>query len=169
MFMDYWFSARIPSAFKFNTANWVDLDNFFAAIPGDGSTPMVLTHSRDIARFVVAVLGLPHWEKRYHLVGDRLTLNDFVRIAEETGGHPFEKHADSLDQLLTGKCTLVPALKKAAEQVQDPTSFLSMIAGAGAMVAQGGMDLPDEGNLNVLFPDLKTLSVQEAVQIYYSQ
>lgn len=169
MFMDYWFSPRIPSAFKFNMANWVDLDNFFAAIPGDGCTPMVLTHSRDIARFVVAVLGIPRWERRYHLVGDRLTINDFVRIAEETSGHTFEKHTNSLDQLLLGRCTLLPAARKAVDQVQDQTTFISMIAGAGAMVTQGGMDLPDEGNLNVLFPDLKTLSVQEAVQIYYSR
>ncbi|KAL2274806.1 hypothetical protein FJTKL_02710 [Diaporthe vaccinii] len=68
MFMDYWFSPRIPSAFKFNMANWMDLDNFYAAIPGDGRTPLVLTHSQDIARFVVAVLGIPRWKKRYHLV-----------------------------------------------------------------------------------------------------
>lgn len=169
MFMDYWFSPRIPSAFKFNMANWVDMDNFFAAIPGDGHTPLVFTHSRDIARFVVAVLEIPRWEKRYHLVGDRLTLNDFVRIAEEISGHSFEKHSDSLDELLMGRCTLVPAARKAAEQVQDPTSFVSMIAGAGAMVAQGGMDLSDEANLNALFPDLKTLRVQEAVKIYYSR
>lgn len=59
--------------------------------------------------------------------------------------------------------------KLRAEQVQDPTSFVSMIAGAGAMVAQGGMDLQDEANLNVLFPDLKMLRVQEAVEIYYSR
>lgn len=169
MFMDYWFSPRIPSAFKFNMANWVDLDNFFAAIPGDGCTPMVLTHSRDIARFVVAVLGIPRWGKRYHLVGDRLTVNDFVRIAEETSGHSFEKHEDGLDQLLMGRCTLVPAARKAAEQVQDQTSFVNMIAAVGVMAVQGGLDLPEEGNLNVLFPDLKTLSVQEAIQIYYSQ
>lgn len=169
MYMNYWFSPRIPSAFKFNIANWVDLDNFYAAIPGDGRTPMVLTHSRDIARFVIAVLGIPRWEKRYHLVGDRLTLNDFVRIAEGISGHSFEKHSDSLDELLVGTCTLVPAAKKAVEQVPDPTSFVSIIAGAGAMVAQGGMDLQGEANLNVLFPDLKTLTVQEAVQIYYSR
>lgn len=169
MFMDYWFSPRIPSAFKFNMANWVDLDNFFAAIPGDGHTPLVLTHSRDIARFVVAVLEIPRWEKRYHLVGDRLTLNDFVRIAEEISGRSFEKHSDSLDELLMGRCTLVPAARKAAEKVQNPTSFISMIAGAGAMVAQGGMDLSGEADLNVLFPDLKTLRVQDAVQIYYNR
>lgn len=166
--MDYWFSPRIPSAFKFNLANWVDLDNYFASIPGDGRTPLVLTHSRDIARFVVAVLGISHWQKRYHLVGDRLTLNDFVRIAEETSGHPFEKHSDSLKELLVGRCTLVPAARKAAEQFQDSTSFINMIAGVGATVAQGGLDLQDEANLNALFPDLKTLTVQEAVQIYYN-
>lgn len=158
--MDYWFSPHIASAFEFNMANWVDLDNFFAAIPGDGHTSLVLTHSRDIARFIVAVLGIPRWEKRHHLVGDRLTLNDFVRIAEEKIGHTFEKHSDSLDEPLMGKCTLVPVARKAVEQVRDPTAFVSMIAGMG---------LQNEANLNVLFPDLKTLTVQEAVQICYSR
>lgn len=166
-----WTTGSHRASPPLSNSTWpiVDLDNFFAAIPGDGCTPMVLTHSRDITRFVVAVLGIPRWEKRYHPVGDWLTVNDFVRIAEGTSGHSFEKHEDALDQLLMGRCTLVPAARKAAEQVQDQTSFVSMIAAAGVMVAQGEMDLPDEGNLNVMFPDIKTLSIQEAVHVYCSQ
>ncbi|KAJ3557428.1 hypothetical protein NPX13_g9932 [Xylaria arbuscula] len=169
MFMDYWFASRIPSAFRVNASNWIDLDNHYAVIPGDGRTPFVLTHSRDVARFVVAVLGLPRWEKRYYLIGDRLTMNDFVRIAEKTSGHSFEKHSDGVDELLSGRCTLVPAARKMTESMPDPALLVGMVAGAGAMVAQGGMDLPDEPSLNKLFPSLKTLTVQEALQIYYAK
>lgn len=169
MFLDYWFASRIPSSFQINSSTFIDLVNYYAAIPADGRTPMVLTHSRDVARFVVAVLGLPRWEKRYFLVGDRLTINDFVQIAEETSGHTFEKHWDSLDELLSGKCTLTPAATKMVEAIPDPSLIIGMVAGVGAMVAQGGIDLPDEPSLNKLFPDLKTLTVREAVQIYYSK
>ncbi|KAI1359371.1 hypothetical protein F5Y08DRAFT_332369 [Xylaria arbuscula] len=169
MFMDYWFASRIPSAFQVNASNWIDLDNYYAMIPGDGRTPFVLTHSRDVARFVVAVLGLPSWEKRYYLTGDRLTMNDFVRIAEEASGHSFDKHSDGVDELLSGRCTLVPAARKMTESMPDPALLVGMVAGAGAMVAQGGLDLPDEPSLNKLFPSLKTLTVQEALEIYYAK
>lgn len=98
--MDYWFTPKIPSAVKFNFPSWIDLDHNYAAIPGDDNTPMVLTHSRDIGRFVVKVLSLSTWEKRYFLVGDRLTLNEFLRLAEEAKGVSFERHSDSLDILL---------------------------------------------------------------------
>lgn len=46
VFMDYWFDPYIPSAFSSNIPVWVDLANNFAAIPGDGNQPLVLTHLR---------------------------------------------------------------------------------------------------------------------------
>ncbi|KAL3298264.1 nmra-like family protein [Colletotrichum asianum] len=109
MFMDYWLAPRIESAFRLNLSCWVDLENHVAAIPGDGNNPMVLTHSRDIGSFVAALLGLPRWERRYYLAGDRVTVDEFVAIAEETSGAMFEKKYDKLDVLREGGCTPLPA------------------------------------------------------------
>ncbi|CAG8424836.1 unnamed protein product [Penicillium salamii] len=169
MFMDYWFSRHIPSAFNFNIPSWVDLDNNFAAIPAGGDTPLVLTHSTDIGQFVVRVLGLDKWEKRYFLVGDRLTLNEFLRIAEEIKGVTFERHDDTMESLMKGECTILPAAASSLPAGFELGEFMKTIAAAGSWVANGGLDLPTEGTLNTMFPDIETLKVREAVNIYFSR
>lgn len=167
MFMDYWFSPYIPSAFKFNVPCWIDLENDFAALPGDGNTPLVLTHSRDVGRFVVAVLGLPKWQKRYYLAGDRLTLNQFLRIAEEIKAVNFETHFDDISALEDGTCTLVPAAKAGLPNEFALRDFMAMVAAAGARTVRGNGDLPTQGEVNSMFLDLKTLTVEEAIRISY--
>ncbi|RSL47231.1 hypothetical protein CEP53_010006 [Fusarium sp. AF-6] len=165
MFMDYWFAPRIPSAFKFNVPSWIDLDHSYAAIPGDGNTPMVFMHSRDIGRFVVKVLSLPSWDKRYFLVGDRLTLNEFLRLAEEAKGVSFERHSDSLATLIEGKCTMMPSVKSAGF---GSSLFINAVAAAGVRTTQGDLDLPMDKTLNSMFPDLQTLRIQDAVRVYFT-
>ncbi|EQB47079.1 hypothetical protein CGLO_13822 [Colletotrichum gloeosporioides Cg-14] len=146
MFMDYWLAPRIESAFRLNPPCWVDLDNHVAAIPGDGNNPIVLTHSRDIGRFVAAVLGLPRWERRYYLAGDKLTVNGFIDVAEETSGVKFEKKYDELDVLREGNCTPLPAWEKKIPSAYRRT-VMRQVALSGKRVAQ----------------------VREALQIYYAQ
>ncbi|KAF4872122.1 Oxidoreductase BOA1 [Colletotrichum siamense] len=141
MFMDYWLAPRIESAFRLNLPCWVDLDNHIAAIPGDGNRPIVLTHSRDIGRFVAAVLGLPRWERRYYLVGDRLTVNDFVAIAEETSGVKFEKKYDKLDVLREGNCTPLPAWEEKIPSAYKST-VLQQVALSGAQGPSGPTATP---------------------------
>ncbi|KAB8263303.1 NAD(P)-binding protein [Aspergillus pseudonomiae] len=169
LFMDYWFSPNIPSAFAFNAPSWVDLDNNFAAIPGNGDTPLVLTHSKDISRFVVKVLGLSRWEKRYYLIGDRLTLNDFLRIAEEIKGVTFERHDDTMATLLKGECTILPAVAASLPPQIDLGAFMKILAVCGSWAVDGGLDLSTEGTLNAIFPDIQTLTVREAIGIYFGQ
>ncbi|KAF5487888.1 Oxidoreductase BOA1 [Colletotrichum fructicola] len=168
MFMDYWLAPRIESAFRLNLPCWVDLENHVAAIPGDGNNPMVLTHSRDIGRFVAALLSLPHWERRYYLAGDRVTVNEFVAIAEETSGAMFEKKYDKLDVLREGNCTPLPAWEGKIPSAYKST-VLQQVALSGKRVAQDKMDLPTEGRINSLFPEMATLTIREALQIYYGQ
>ncbi|KAK1842843.1 nmra-like family protein [Colletotrichum chrysophilum] len=168
MFMDYWLAPRIKSAFRLNLPCWVDLENHVAAIPGDGNNPMVLTHSRDIGRFVAALLGLPRWERMYYLAGDRVTVDEFVAIAEETSGAMFEKKYDKLDVLREGNCTPLPAWEGKIPSAYKST-VLQQVALSGKRVAQGKMDLPTEGQVNSLFPEMTTLTVREALQIYYGQ
>jgi hypothetical protein len=64
----------------------VDVVNNVAAIPGFGNTPMVFTHTFDIASFVAASLDLEKWERESYVVGDRVTWNGFVELAEAATG-----------------------------------------------------------------------------------
>lgn len=59
-----------------------------AAIPGDGSATIMVTHTSDIALFVAAALDLPEWPEKLIIQGDRLTLNKAVEVAESVKGMP---------------------------------------------------------------------------------
>jgi nucleoside-diphosphate-sugar epimerase len=86
-FMDYWGIPGVKSnMIRSPLVNWLDVANNAAAIPGEGNTPAVFTHTTDIARFAAASLDLPKWEKEYYVCGDRVTWNEFVRLAEEVKG-----------------------------------------------------------------------------------
>ncbi len=64
----------------------VDMASKTAAIPGTGDEPMTLTYSFDLAKFVVASLGLPRWEEESYCAGEKTTWNKFVKGAEEILG-----------------------------------------------------------------------------------
>ena len=166
MFMDYWFAPFVPSAFQANLPCWVDLGNRFAALPGDGNTPMVLTHSQDVGKFVAAVLDLPRWEKHVYLIGDRLTLSEFLSTAEEALGVEFEKHYDSVDMLERGQCTFSPNFEASLPPGLDLNLMKGMIASSGARQVKGELDLPVKGALNDVFPNLHTLKVRDAVRMW---
>jgi nucleoside-diphosphate-sugar epimerase len=69
------------------TATFVDIAHRTAAIPGSGDVPVAFTYSRDVAQFVSAFLDLDKWEQSTFIVGDKVTFNELVKIAEETTGN----------------------------------------------------------------------------------
>ena len=86
-FSDYWAFPKVPSYLSRQPlVYWIDMENNAAAIPGTGDVPAVFTHTTDLAKFVAASLDLPKWEPDYFVYGDRLTWNEFVRLAEEAKG-----------------------------------------------------------------------------------
>ena len=62
------------------------MDNNAAAISGSGNTPVVFTHTIDVAKFVAASLDLDKWDKRFFVKGDKLTWNEFLQLAEKAKG-----------------------------------------------------------------------------------
>lgn len=83
--LDYFGPPGMKSYLKPNVFV-IDLANRVAAIPGDGNTPVTLTYSFDLARFVVAALDLEEWPEESRVVGDEVTWNEFVALAEEITG-----------------------------------------------------------------------------------
>jgi nucleoside-diphosphate-sugar epimerase len=82
---DYFGIPHIRSHMSPLTIN-IDMANKAAAIPGTGNDLVSFTYSFDVARFVEAALDLPHWEQELFCYGDKRTLNEVVRIAEEETG-----------------------------------------------------------------------------------
>lgn len=64
----------------------VDLAHDIAAVPGSGNTPVCFIHTFDLAKYVALALDLEKWDAAYHVVGDKLTWNEFVKLAEAAKG-----------------------------------------------------------------------------------
>lgn len=83
--LDYWGVPGLPTHMA--TAPLVlDMEHNAAAIPGSGNTPVIFTHTRDLAKFVALMLDQDKWDPVTYALGDRVTWNEFLRLAEEAKG-----------------------------------------------------------------------------------
>ena len=64
----------------------IDIPGNTAAIPGDGNMPVVFTHTSDMGKFVAASLDLKGWAHVSVVIGDKVTMNEVVKMAEEAKG-----------------------------------------------------------------------------------
>ncbi|CAF3496595.1 unnamed protein product [Fusarium graminearum] len=159
LFLDYWAAPRIPTYLR--AANIIiDPENNAAVIPGNGNTPMVLTHSIDAAKFTIALLELPHWKRRHSIVANRTTLNDAVKLAEEVKGTKFDVKYFSVEEMDRGEFDFTPSMKKVLpEKMQG--GLKNMLALSGIGLAQGSNDLDRSNDLRLEFPDIKCLTIKE--------
>ena len=59
-----------------------------AAIPGDGNKLVTFTHTSDVGKFVAASLDLEKWDRVSVIIGDKVTMNEAVKLAAEAKGEP---------------------------------------------------------------------------------
>ena len=144
----------------------LDIPNHFAAIPGSGNAPVAFTHTFDVAKYVVALQSLSTWEKESFIIGDKLTWNEFLGIAEQVTGSEFTVVHDSLDTLATGHITELPAHRQVYPFF--PKEVLqSLFAAIGRMFEQGAFNLEVKGSLRERFPEITPRSVRELVKEAY--
>ncbi|CAI0649434.1 unnamed protein product [Colletotrichum noveboracense] len=141
----------------------VDMVHNVAAIPGSGSVPVVLTCSFDIPKFVIRALALDHWEKEMYIIGDKMTLNEVVALAEEVKGTKFSVTHDSMDNHKAGRVTELPSHEAyypyfSKEQMQGLLAFF------GIMWESGKCNLEPAYTLNQRFPDIETTSVRTLLE-----
>lgn len=92
MFLDYF----DPKGDYQPLAFFVDIAHNSAAIPGDGNTPIVFTHTSDVAKFLVASLELAEWREESYVIGKKITLNELVELAETAKGKISIEEAEKL-------------------------------------------------------------------------
>ena len=80
-----------------------------AGIPGDGNAPVTLTYTFDVARFVVAALDLEAWPRELRIVGDEVTFNQLVAIAEEVKGARSDVAYGDVEKLRASRITELPS------------------------------------------------------------
>lgn len=138
----------------------VDMSNGVASVPGLGNTPVVFTHTADIARFVAAALKEPQWELESYLVGDRLTLNQVVAIAEKVRGQKFKVTHDSLEVLQDGRMTDLPS-HRVLYSSMPREDFQRVMTGVGILLESGTFDTKPPRVMNQDYPELKARTVEE--------
>ncbi|EKG12323.1 hypothetical protein MPH_10440 [Macrophomina phaseolina MS6] len=158
-FMDYWGMPYIKS-YQQPFIPFVDVANKMAAIPGDGNTPVVFTYSYDVAKFVVAALDLPKWDDEFYIIGDKVTWNEFLKLAENARGSKFEVYYDSIEKLNSFQITELPC-HVATYPVFPKEQLQGLFASFGLLMATGKLNLPEEKAINKIFSEIKTLTVKQ--------
>jgi hypothetical protein len=163
IFLDF-YALSIPSHVP-HMALGVDINANVAGIPGSGTYPNYFTHTVDIAKYTVAVLGIKKWETKYFIVGDTKTWNEFLSIAEEAKGVKFEVTYDPIEKLKKGEVTELPGHKAVYEMFGGEAAkpmFQQMVAQLSVWMAEGQMKYKGPF-LNEMFPDIKPVTVQQAL------
>ncbi|GKU09949.1 unnamed protein product [Fusarium langsethiae] len=166
-FLDYWAGPRIPT--YIGAANLqIDAVSRTAIIPGDGKNPVVMTHSTDAAKFTVALLDLKSWKRRYAIIGNRLNLDEAVKLAEEVMGVTFDAKYFSIEDLEKSGIELSPSMQKILpEEMHEGMKFV--LGGVGILMAKGNSDIQGIENLTVMFPNLKPLTARSVWETWNCQ
>ncbi|KAL1854598.1 hypothetical protein Plec18170_004688 [Paecilomyces lecythidis] len=162
-FLDYYGMPKVKS-YLTPTAIVVDMAAAKAAIPGSGNTPVVFTYSGDVAKYTAAALTLPKWEKESYIIGDKLTWNEFVKLAEEVRGIKFDVTYDSVELLRAGKITELPSHRLTYEHFPKE-ALQATFATFGILFEEGQLDFKPKQTLNDLFPNIIPVSAKQMLEI----
>ncbi|KAL6809366.1 hypothetical protein GGI42DRAFT_340498 [Trichoderma sp. SZMC 28013] len=164
-FLDYYGMPYIDTHISEQVTFIFDIANKAAVIPGTGNDLVSFTYTRDVASFVVKALDLPTWEEEMFCYGDKVTLNQFLGLAEEATGSKFNVTYDSVEKLEKGEVTELPS--NAAEYEHLPKHILqAYFSRFGQYIVAGLFDTPAEKSLNNVFPEVKTTTVEEALGLW---
>lgn len=83
--MDYWGMPNVKTNLSPYTFG-IDISSGIAAIPGDGSDVICMTYTYDMATYLVKALDLDEWPEFSVIVGDQVTYNQILAMAEEITG-----------------------------------------------------------------------------------
>ncbi|KAL9087171.1 MAG: hypothetical protein Q9165_006822 [Trypethelium subeluteriae] len=165
-FLDYYGMPHIQS--HLNPVNFVvDMARKIAVIPGTGDEPVSLTYSRDLGSFVAATLDLPKWDEAFWAYSETTTWNEVVKRAEKTTGTQFKVTYDSTEKLMKGESTEMPSYATDSYIPRETSRILQ--ARFGLFVVHGLFTVPEEKALNRKFPEIKTTTVQEILDLWKSK
>lgn len=163
-FTDFYVTPKVPSTMK-PMPVFVDIESHSAALPGDGNVPVGFTHTTDVAKYVAALVTAPKWTHHESIiVGDKVTWNEFVKIAEDVSQTKFTVTYDSVEALQKGAITELPSYQK-LYQFLPKEVLMGMLAAFGVMFDNGTFNLHPSAaqSLNQQFPTIKPKSVKELV------
>ncbi|KAF4333740.1 nmra-like family [Fusarium beomiforme] len=162
-FSDYYGYPKVKTYLK-HADFLVDIANKTAAIPGSGDDKVAFTYSFDVARFVDALVNTnQEWPRHSVIIGEKITINEIVAIAEEARGAQFSVAHDNVDKLKSMQVTELPSHVEAYKFFPKPM-LQSLFAVIGLWITWGYFDLAYEGSLNQMFPHIELTTVRMLVK-----
>ncbi|KAK0385385.1 hypothetical protein NLU13_7861 [Sarocladium strictum] len=161
-FLDYWGMPYIKTNLTPDLLA-VDVVHGVAGIPGTGNEPIAFAYSYDVARVVAEVVSVGEWDEHTYIVGDKLTWNEFVALAESARGRQFNISYDDVNKLANGDITELPNHKDNYHQFPRE-ELRAMYASIGLSMARGAFDLDLSQSVHLRHPDLKMLTVKAMLQ-----
>ncbi|KAJ5824253.1 hypothetical protein N7447_006593 [Penicillium robsamsonii] len=155
-FMDYWGMPHVQTYLQPFTFG-IDISSGTAAIPGDGNNVICMTYTYDMATYLVKVLNLEEWPEFSVIVGDEVTYNQLLAMAEEFTGKKFKVTYDSLEQIKTGDVSVPPqpeGMECSSDELKEVTALVSRLT------VNNVFRLPDD-RLNPRFPEVKPITMRQ--------
>ncbi|KAJ5543186.1 hypothetical protein N7535_005615 [Penicillium sp. DV-2018c] len=160
-FMDYWGMPNVQTHLQPYTFG-IDISSGTAAIPGDGNNVICMTYTYDMAEYLVRALDLEQWPEFTVIVGDEVTYNQVLDMAEEitevTGtGEKFQVTYDSLEKVMSGDVTVPPqpeGVDASSDELKEMTALVSRLTVSDVF------SLPGD-RLNARFPEVKPMKMRE--------
>lgn len=151
MFMDYFGMPKVATNLR-PLCFFVDPVNGQAILPGDGEGRMSMTFTTDAARYLALALELEKWPRILMAVASTVSLNELVRLIEQSLGQSLEVHYQPVRGLLKHETVDLPSNVDIAKQYperfpQGLDQLRGLIADLEAGVALGAYDLSDQGSL----------------------
>jgi nucleoside-diphosphate-sugar epimerase len=100
--MDYWGMPHVQTHLQPFTFG-IDISSGTAAIPGDGNNVICMTYTYDLATYLVKALDLDEWPEFTIIVGDEVTYNQILAMAEEFTGKWTLYHSSERDLVILMK------------------------------------------------------------------
>ncbi|CAI7667760.1 uncharacterized protein N7487_006477 [Penicillium crustosum] len=155
-FMDYWGMPHVQTHLQ-PFAFGIDISSGTAAIPGDGNNVICMTYTYDMATYLVKALDLDEWPEFTVIVGDEVTYNQVLSMAEEFTGKKFKVTYDSLEQIKTGDVTVPPqpeGIESSSDELKEVTALVSRLT------VNNVFQLPGD-RLNTRFPEVKPITMRQ--------
>jgi hypothetical protein len=136
----------------------VDVGKRTARLLLDGNAKLTFTRVQDVAAFAIKALELPRWDPVSYIIGDVLSFNQIVQVAEGVTGAKFE--------------IMYVTTNDIQERLKSGDFRTKLFAQYDLAITQGELHLkPEPGvkTLNELFPEVKAVTVTEFLEKHFRQ
>ncbi|KAJ5273483.1 hypothetical protein N7478_008608 [Penicillium angulare] len=162
-FMDYWGMPHARTNLQPYTFG-INIAEREAAIPGDGNDVICMTYTYDMADYVVKALDLNDWPEFSVVVGDEVTYNQLLKMAEELTGAKFNVTYDTVDQINAGDVTIPPSPRGTEYSVDELKEVTALVS---RLIVNGVFQFPKENRLDAQIPDVQPMKMREFLERHW--